>query len=71
MSDWISVKDRLPENMQTVAFVAWSEFSDRYNGRVLGGRYDSLLDCFSIPGACFEASHWMPLPKPPEGLGCE
>jgi hypothetical protein len=65
---WISVKDRLPDDGQTVAFVVdcknpnW----DHLHGRVLGGLYLGTKNGgFSVPGLTVNASHWMPLPAAP------
>lgn len=58
---WISVEERLPEDGQTVAFVVKSD--DLRDGFVYGGKY-SYGD-FCTPGVGFAASHWMPLPEPP------
>lgn len=67
--EWISVKDELPNHGQNVAFVAVSPLrpDSHVNGRVLGGRYDAQVEAFSIPGACFDATYWMPLPPTPQG----
>jgi hypothetical protein len=71
MSEWISVKDRLPEYNQEVLFV---------NGKneVSVGRrfqYEEGTDIFATQsGICFNddiqgdwavCKYWMPLPKPP------
>lgn len=65
--EWISVKDKLPELYQSVAFIV--ESSDEfYNGRRLGGTYQGSkrgYHGFAVPGIEFSGSHWMPLPEPP------
>lgn len=67
MSEWISVKDRLPEDQQSVAFVVMDRSDSYLNGRVLGGKYiGGAMPCFSVPGMGCLASHWMPLPTPPK-----
>lgn len=65
---WISVKDRLPEKGQSVAFVVKSS-SDHYNGMVLGGRFqgcDFDYPEFTTPGHGWVGVYWMPLPEPPK-----
>ena len=77
MSNWISVKDRLPEYKEDVT--AWG-VPNNY------GTTGAILFCFAVrlspynPGGddlwygstsdgfcevAFTPSHWMPLPKPP------
>jgi len=64
---WIDVKDKAPELQQSVAFVVDSG-NEQYNGKVYGGKY---LGCsfgeheFTVPGICFSAKLWQPLPSPP------
>jgi len=62
MSEWISVKDRLPEG-RCLVFLSESRMgrihSADYSGNV------ATIGCafgFDMP----EATHWMPLPEPPE-----
>jgi hypothetical protein len=72
LSEWISVKDRLPEERQKVLFVVDSSDKD-YANTVQAGRYnsfkynDGFIDHeFSFPGRTTHATHWMPLPEPPQ-----
>jgi len=57
--EWISVKDRLPEDGQEV-LAYW-------------GDWNTVIDTYSgvewIKGKSFGAftTHWMPLPNPPKG----
>lgn len=70
MSPWISVKDQLPEDGQTVAFVVKNSFHDYLEGRVLGGKYIAgVAGGFSVPGMTNNAYYWMPLPDAPKELG--
>jgi len=64
MSDWISVKDRLPEKN--------GRYLCRYEEEIYGGffrytdfgRYDS--DMSENGGFGAKVTYWMPLPEPPE-----
>lgn len=51
MSEWISVKDRLPEKYERVLIF------DNKDGMLVG--------CF-LDKPWKEATHWMPLPTPPK-----
>ena len=64
---WISVKDRLPQDGQSIAFVVRTTGTtwEYLNGRVLGGSYDSASSGFTVPGLGTDATHWMPLPAAP------
>ena len=65
-SEWISVKDRLPEGMDWVLCAC----VDR-EVRILC--YDYIMDDWDIhlrPNSCYAkgfVTHWMPLPQPPKG----
>lgn len=62
MTEWISVKDRLPECF-TEVFV----YTDRYGGMLemahIGVRGWMQNGAILIPNV----THWMPLPPPPKG----
>lgn len=67
MAEWISVKDRLPENRQVVLF-------HQKNGFIYCAQYTDFFDeeYWSIDGDCWSAkdvTHWMPLPEPPKKAG--
>ena len=58
--EWISVKDRLPENEKWVT-VGNNKFG------VFIGQYFSSLGEFACKDILIEkVTHWMPLPKPPK-----
>jgi hypothetical protein len=58
MIEWISVKDRLPENdINVIGCCGDDVFECSYYD---DGAFD---DCIGEP---IEVSYWMPLPKPPE-----
>ena len=66
MSDWISVKDRLPEFSEPVlVFYGYESYCVatlmRYHSR--NGSTWYMPDKW-LPGP---PTHWMPLPEPPEG----
>lgn len=71
MSEWISVKDRLPEDERDV--LAYYGF-DKGNG-VLGMRFIGVLSYFAYDTnphwqhehTGLRVTHWMPLPEPPKG----
>ena len=69
MTEWISVKDRLPE-------ARWGGLSD--DVLTINELNVQKLLCWSGTGwckpdgspantRCFPVTHWMPLPKPPKG----
>ena len=61
MQEWISVKDRLPEDQEEVLVCTRSK-----NGvRNIDKGY-MAIDRFIHRGRA-EVTHWMPLPKPPKG----
>lgn len=63
-TEWISVKDKLPEKEQVVLLY--------YNGDFLVGHIQILYSDGDVrfkeaPGGMYNipATHWMPLPEPP------
>jgi hypothetical protein len=58
---WISVSERLPEDGQSV-IVFWSKY--REVGEAVFGKVEGLFS--TDRGGCYDVSHWMPLPSPPE-----
>lgn len=69
MSDWISVKDHLPENNQDVLV-----YEDQHIYMVTYSRIETkykpgYVDIWDIDyGNECDPSFWMPLPKPPEEI---
>lgn len=63
VQEWISVKDRLPENVKEGLLIAlrWGEVDI---GWCEDGRWGSQFVDEYEDG---EVTHWMPLPKPPKG----
>lgn len=56
MSEWISVKERLPQEMTTVLVYR----PDR------GWAFAQLSNGFWFPTGDTKVTHWMPLPSPPK-----
>ena len=78
MSEWINIKDKLPEKHQKViiADVGHGEIYSVAGAIYINDGYfsvdDSGLEAKNFDGgACIildmDITHWMPLPKPPEG----
>ena len=63
VQEWISVKDRLPENVKEGLLIAlrWGEVDI---GWCEDGRWGSQFVDEYEDG---EVTHWMPLPRPPKG----
>ena len=65
MTDWISVKDRLPEKMKRVLVY------DDHEGICKGYRsedYWSFEPCgdYALDSLLYRVTHWMPLPESPK-----
>lgn len=58
MSDWISVKDRLPEPLEDVLVC--------YAGGIVGIDWVYHDMRFAYENIYGGVTHWMPLPEPPE-----
>jgi len=66
MSDWISVKDRLPENDDNY-LILFEYGRYRFNERVIVGFYSNNKWCVSGHSNNLDTvTHWMPLPEPPK-----
>lgn len=68
MSEWISVKDKLPKRYMTV--LTWEKalrpelgFEPQYQ---LAARFSSGEWCQRSGQKYYEITHWMPLPEPPK-----
>jgi hypothetical protein len=69
--EWISVTERLPEEGQPDSILLYLDYRDGYGGQAvgyfLGGEFwlyeDGNITCDK---AEVDATHWMPLPEPPE-----
>ena len=66
--EWISVKDRLPEDGWRI--LLYGNFEDEYGneriGVYLGGKYWSICGGTSYKPCNTQPIWWMPLPEPPE-----
>ena len=67
MSDWISVKDRLPEaDCHVLCYYGFGSNEGRYMGTL--DYYATDPDPhFQHEGLGLIAYYWMPLPEPPKG----
>lgn len=65
--EWISVKDRLPEDGCFAVVICPRSFPKNYPARI-GRFYDdvNLFYCESCDDSIEDATHWMPLPDPPK-----
>jgi len=62
MSEWISVKDRLPkENEEVLAFSGFIFYALNVNHLYENGFFDLVEEIVYQ-----NVTHWMPLPNPPE-----
>ena len=69
VQEWISVKDRLPENRDDV-LVCRTWWNETRNPQI--GWYNDVAQEWQILDSdgyypCGKVTHWMPLPQPPKG----
>lgn len=68
--EWISVNDRLPEDMKEIMF--WGRCKDYHkdtpNSAFIGVLKDSdnTMTWHSLGYEVLNVTHWMPLPEPPK-----
>ena len=66
--EWISVKDRLPEDFEFIIVANWDEnHTPRVVKRkaLMAREYWGIVTGFYAHGQ--QVTHWMPLPQPPKG----
>jgi len=63
---WISVKDRLPENISDVLILSKEKESCVGYYRSSDNDWNMYNPCCSFHMELHGVTHWMPLPKPPE-----
>lgn len=73
MSEWISVKERLPERQKYVIwalakpwFDGYSTIEGYYDPFPNGMRFWRMTRCPSTPYSLDNVTHWQPLPDPPK-----
>ena len=84
MTDWISVKDRLPHDYEYVLVYALITESDWMSSISIARQFKGIWEMLSSEDdasvACGDLTwemdpeditHWMPLPKPPKELKCQ
>ena len=64
VQEWISVKDRLPDNSATVNLCTRSKIV----GTGFYNKYTkSWVQYYSGGAICVDVTHWQPMPQPPKG----
>ena len=62
MNEWISVKDRLPEDNEVVVIVDENGYFDVGYMAIWGGQVQWCSHLLYDP----KVTHWMPIPEPPK-----
>ena len=68
VQEWISVKDRLPEDFEFIIVANWDEnHTPRVVKRkaLMAREYWGIVTGFYAHGQ--QVTHWMPVPQPPKG----
>jgi hypothetical protein len=65
MPQWIPVGERLPKDRQRV-LAYLSQFMAGDSTDVCQATFNADVGWFETQFGCYTASHWMPLPEPPE-----
>ena len=65
MPRWIPVSERLPEDRQRV-LAYLSQFMAGDSTDVCQATFNADVGWFETQFGCYTASHWMPMPEPPE-----
>ena len=68
MTEWTSVKDRLPEQMKKVLATVEYDFNGKHYRNLKIAYYDGNGKWEPLSRQTDEITHWMPLPDPPEDL---
>ncbi len=63
--DWISVKDKMPEEYSTALTINTAGFQHLFDW--YHGEWIRMVDLEKIYRPNRRITHWMPLPKPPKG----
>jgi hypothetical protein len=62
---WIPVEERLPEDRQTV-IACFPPVRSGDPTDVCAATFNKAQGWFAMEHGCYTATHWMPLPEPPE-----
>ena len=63
MSEWISIKERLPENARMVlVYVEWKRIFDAWYANGIWYEFSEASQMLDFDGV----THWMSLPEPPK-----
>lgn len=78
MSNWISIKDRLPERLFQPCLIAHKEggvmLAEYCEGTIRGEEIRYFLthhNEYDLQGDYIEITHWQTLPEPPKGVNYE